>query len=127
GGLAAEWTDRRYKTEDLWAYRPLWNDPLQIPHAEKGSFIDSHIDRRLQEIGLDPAKRADRRTLIRRATFDLVGLPPTAEEIQRFLNDPEDEQPAFRKVIDRLLDSPHYGEHWGRHWLDVTRYADSSG
>ncbi len=75
--------------------------------------------------GLTPSRPADRRTLIRRVTFDLIGLPPTPEEIAAFEADPSPD--AFAKVVDRLLASPHYGERWGRHWLDVARYADSGG
>ena len=70
-------------------------------------------------------KPADKRTLIRRATFDLIGLPPTPEEVDAFLSDSSPD--AFAKVVDRLLASPHYGERWGRHWLDVARYADGEG
>ena len=77
--------------------------------------------------GLPMASAADRRTLIRRATYDLIGLPPTPEEVRAFVDDPLPDDRAFAKVVDRLLASPHYGEQWGRHWLDVTRYADSSG
>jgi hypothetical protein len=80
---------------------------------------------RLEAAGLKPSPPADRRTLIRRATFDLIGLPPTPEEIDAFLKD--DSPGAFAKVVDRLLASPAYGERWGRHWLDVARYADSNG
>src|SRR5262249_48201463 len=71
-----------------------------------------------------PAHRADKRTLIRRATFDLTGLPPSPDEVDAFLKD--DAPGAFARVVDRLLDSPHYGERWARHWLDVVRYAESS-
>ena len=68
---------------------------------------------------------ADRATLIRRVTYDLIGLPPSEEEVAAFIND---ERPgAFERVVDRLLESPHYGERWGRHWLDVARYADTKG
>ena len=77
---------------------------------------------RLEEKGLKPAPPADRRTLIRRATFDLIGLPPTPEEVEAFVNDPAPD--AFAKVVDRLLASPRYGQRWGRHWLDVVRYTD---
>src|SRR6185369_95533 len=75
--------------------------------------------------GLDPAPPADKRTLIRRATFDLTGLPPTPDEVRAFLDDARPD--AFARVVDRLLASPRYGERWGRHWLDVARYADSNG
>ena len=79
----------------------------------------------LEKKGLKPAPPADKRTLIRRATFDLTGLPPTPEEVNAFLADNSPD--AFAKVVDRLLASPHYGERWARHWLDVARYADSNG
>src|SRR5206468_8620441 len=89
------------------------------------SPIDRFILAKLDEKGLHPAPPADKRTLLRRATFDLIGLPPAPEEIGAFLAD--DSPDAFARVVDRLLASPHYGEHWGRHWLDVARYADTGG
>ena len=89
------------------------------------SLLDHFILAKLEAKGLTPAFAADRRTLIRRATFDLTGLPPTPEEIDAFIKD--NSTNAFAKVVDRLLASPHYGERWGRHWLDVARYADSNG
>ena len=87
--------------------------------------VDNFILAKLDENGLKPNPPADKRTLIRRATFDLIGLPPTPEEVQDFVNDPSPD--AFAKVVDRLLASPHYGERWGRHWLDVARYSDTKG
>ena len=87
--------------------------------------LDTFILAKLEEKGLKPAPPADRRTLIRRATFDLTGLPPTPQQVDAFL---ADKQPnAFERVVDRLLASPAYGERWGRYWLDVARYADSNG
>src|SRR4030095_6332726 len=87
--------------------------------------IDRFILARLDAVGLKPAIDADKRVLIRRATYDLIVLPPTPQEVQAFL---ADESPvAFEKVVDRLLASPHYGERWGRYWLDVVRYADTAG
>ena len=80
---------------------------------------------KLAENGLSPAPEADRRTLIRRLTFDLIGLPPTPDEIDDFLAD--DRPDAYERLVDRLLASPHYGEHWARHWLDLVRYAESDG
>lgn len=134
GGLDDDWTHRRYKSEDLWAWQPLRNPnvPVFSENVADGSAdamnpIDLFAWRRYREALLKPAPRADRRTLIRRATFDLTGLPPTPNEIEAFLKDPATDQAAFAKVIDRLLQSPHYGEQWGRHWLDVVRYADSAG
>jgi hypothetical protein len=107
-----------YKPEDLWAFRPL--RPF-----DKEKRIDDFVSARLAEKGLAPAPAADRRTLIRRVTFDLTGLPPTPEEIRAFVDDPAPN--AWDKLVDRLLASPHYGERWGRHWLDVVRYADTNG
>jgi cytochrome c553 len=87
--------------------------------------IDNFILARLEENSMKPNPPADKYTLIRRATFDLIGLPPTEEEVQRFLVD--DSPEAWTKVVDRLLASPRYGERWGRYWLDVARYADTKG
>ncbi|MCH5376667.1 MAG: DUF1549 and DUF1553 domain-containing protein, partial [Planctomycetes bacterium] len=130
GGLSEEWNRRTYAPENLWAYRPLVKPPVPSPHLEAAGDVhpvDAFIDHRLSELGLSAAPRADRRVLIRRATFDLIGMPPTSQEIAEFVNDPESDQRAFTTVIERLLASPHYGEQWGRHWMDVVRYADSSG
>jgi cytochrome c553 len=100
-----------------------------LPKVKNASWTQSPIDRfilaKLEAKGLKPAPPADRRTLIRRATFDLTGLPPTPAEIAAFLIDRK--PGAFERVVDRLLASPAYGERWGRHWLDVARYADSNG
>ncbi len=87
--------------------------------------IDRFILSRLEAAQMHPAPPADKRTLIRRATFDLIGLPPTPAEVDAFLADRSPQ--SFAKVIDRLLDSPHYGERWGRHWLDLVRYGDTNG
>ncbi|HEY0981435.1 DUF1553 domain-containing protein [Schlesneria sp.] len=95
--------------------------------AERLSFrtIDRLIDRKIAEAGIIPVAEADRRTLLRRLSFDLIGLPPTPQELQEFL---EDTSPhAYENVVDRLLGSPRYGERWARHWLDVVRYADTEG
>jgi hypothetical protein len=127
GGLSEEWTNRRYLPENLWAYQPLWSDPERILKKTDPNPVDVLINQRLSEVNLAPAPRADRKTLIRRATYDLLGLPPTHAEISDFVNDLADDKAAFNKVVERLLTSPHYGEQWARHWLDVVRYADSSG
>jgi hypothetical protein len=123
GGLDDAWTNRRYKPESLWGYQSL--DPPDVS-TDDGHPIDVLIARAMPD-GLAVAPPADRRTLIRRATFDLTGLPPTPAEVDRFVNDPRDDDRAFADVIERLLDSPHYGERMAQHWLDVVRYADSSG
>ena len=101
--------------------------PSPAAHASTSIVnpIDAFILARLQQKGLRPAPRADRRTLIRRATFDLTGLPPTPEEVEAFVSDRSPD--AWAKVVDRLLASPRYGERWGRYWLDVARYADTKG
>jgi cytochrome c553 len=111
----------------FWSFRPVKKrQPPVVEHADQvQTDIDRFILARLEAGGLTLSARADRRTLLRRITLDLIGLPPTATETDTFL---ADESPdAFAKVIDRLLNSPHYGERWGRHWLDVARYADSNG
>lgn len=126
GGLDSDWTNRRYKNEDLWAYQPLIA-PDAPTGFENVHPVDAFVNRKLESIGLEPAGPASRRILIRRATFDLIGLPPTPHEVDAFLNDPGSDDEAFAKVVDRLLNDPRYGEQWGRHWLDVVRYADSAG
>ena len=109
-----------------WAFQPV--NAIKAP-VDESSWACSDIDRfvinRLQAAGLKPNVDADRRALIRRASFDLLGLPPKPEEVQSFLNDRSTN--AFAKVVDTMLASPHYGERWGRHWLDLARYADTSG
>src|SRR5712691_5501822 len=113
--------------KQFWAFQPI-ADPLP-PRVNDERWIQSPIDRfilaELEVRGLRPAEVADKRTLIRRATFDLIGLPPTPDEVAEFLAD--DAPEAWARVIDRLLASPRYGERWGRHWLDVARYGDSNG
>ncbi|HEY2909658.1 MAG TPA: DUF1553 domain-containing protein, partial [Gemmataceae bacterium] len=116
------------KKLDLESARQFWSfKPLVKPAVPKDSSnpIDAFILAALKTKGLTPAPTADKRTLIRRVTYDLIGLPPTPEEIAAFL---EDESPdAFMKLVDRLLASSAYGERWGRHWMDVVRYADTAG
>jgi len=101
----------------------------EVPDVSESALVHNPIDAfllaRLNAKGIKPVPLTDKRSLIRRATFDLIGLPPTPEEVDHFLADHSAD--AFSKVIDRLLASPHYGERWGRHWLDVVRYADSNG
>jgi len=123
GGLADDWTNRRYKPKNLWAYQPLQKpEPPAVGHP-----VDAFINQQLTQLDLEPAPLADRLTLIRRVTYDLTGLPPTPDEVQNFLTDSLPDDKAFASVVERLLASLHYGEKWGQHWLDVVRYADSSG
>ena len=105
-----------------WAFQP----PVE-PKLPGGSAtpIDAFVAVKLAEQKLTPTARADKRTLARRAYFDLIGLPPTADELDTFEKDTSPN--AYEKLLDKLLASPHYGERWGRHWLDVARYADSKG
>ena len=111
----------------FWAFRPIVNH--QRPEVSDASWSKSDIDafvlQKLEAANLKPAADADQRTLIRRVYFDLIGLPPSPEEVTAFLQD--DSIEALTKVVDRLLESPQFGVHWGRHWLDVARYADSNG
>jgi hypothetical protein len=107
-----------------WAYRPLVRPPLP-PLADPSwplNEIDHFVLAKLEANGLRPVRPATKREWIRRATFDLIGLPPTPREVEAFLAD--ESSSAFETVIERLLGSPHYGERWGRHWLDVARYAE---
>jgi mono/diheme cytochrome c family protein len=129
GGRSPEWTGRKYRPEDVWAYRPLRHPAvpaLGAGAAPVNNPIDAFIRERLLEKGVArTAPPADRATLLRRVTLDLSGLPPTPEDTEAFLHD--DAPDAFARVVERLLASPHYGEQWARHWLDVVRYADTSG
>lgn len=113
--------------KNWWAFQPMRDyAPPQVKDAKwVKSPIDNFVLAKLEEKGLKPAPPADKLTLLRRATYDLTGLPPTTKEMNEFLADNSPD--AFRKVVDRLLASPRYGERWGRHWLDVARYADSTG
>jgi hypothetical protein len=107
-----------------WAFQPVRKPPL--PTVKTSNPIDAFVRARLEAAGLSPSPPADPRTLIRRLYFDLVGLPPTAEEVEDYVRaERAKPQAATAEVVDRLLASPHYGERWGRHWLDVARYADT--
>ena len=125
GALSPECADRKYKPEGLWAYQPVRKPTPPRPDADP-------IDALIAAEGPDgsapaPAPLAARVTLIRRATFDLTGFPPKPEEVEAFVQDARPGAEAFAAVIERLLESPHYGERMAQHWLDVTRYADSGG
>lgn len=123
-GLVLHETSKADKT--WWAYQPLhrvesWSEVESgISHP-----VDDFLNERLNGVGLEMNGPADRRELIRRATYDLTGLPPTPGEAEAFVNDESPD--AYRQLIDRLLASPHYGERWGRHWLDVVRFGESVG
>jgi len=113
------------QAESHWAFQPVHKPELpQLPEQTKlNTPIDAFVVHQLNEKNLSLSPEADRRTLIRRITFDLLGLPPTEGEIADFVNDKSPE--AYRNLVDRLLASPQFGERWGRHWLDIARYADT--
>jgi hypothetical protein len=110
-----------------WAFQPVGKQALPVVRDRSWpcTSVDKFILAKLEEKGLAPSPSADRRTLIRRATFDLLGLPPTPEDVAAFEADRGPD--AYERLVDRLLASPHYGERWGRHWLDVARFADTKG
>ena len=111
---------------DWWSLRPVSRP--KVPEVSSGwvrNPVDAFVLQALNEHGLEPAPEADRVRLIRRLSFDLTGLPPTPEEVDAFLADTKPD--AYERLVDRLLDSPRYGERWGRHWLDVVRFGESHG
>jgi mono/diheme cytochrome c family protein len=115
------------KAREFWSFQPLAT--TEPPAVKNEAWVRGDIDRfvlaKLEEKGLTPNSPAERRVLIRRAYFDLVGLPPTAEEVEKFIADPDPQ--AYEKLLDRLLENPHFGERWARHWLDAARFAESHG
>ncbi len=123
------WTERVVPEEakEYWAFQPL--QKVTPPAGEPNDWVRTPVDRfvwaKLQEQGIAPNPRAEKRTLLRRAYFDLIGMPPSVEEARAFLKDTSPD--AYEKLIERLLDSPHFGERWARHWLDVARFAESHG
>lgn len=123
------WTRRTIDEarREFWSFLPL--KKVEVPNPNGDTWSRTPADRfvlaKAQQQGVSPNPLADRRTLLRRAYLDLIGMPPPAEEVDRFLNDSDPE--AYSKLIDRLLESPHFGERWGRHWLDIARFAESHG
>ena len=117
----------RTRNPNHWAFQPPAKQPVPavVDTNWPQSALDHFVLAKLEAAELSPAAKADKRTLLRRVTFDVIGLPPSPEETDAFLAD--DSPNAFARVVDRLLASPQYGERWGRHWLDVARYADSNG
>ncbi len=119
--------DEQPETAKHWSFVPPHR--VELPAVKKQPWprnaIDYFILTRLEKEGIAPSPEADRVTLIRRLSLDLLGLPPTPEEVDGFVNDSQPD--AYERLVDRLLTSPHYGERWGRWWLDGARYADSNG
>lgn len=120
-------TPKKEEKNIHWAYQPIGR--VAPPAVKKSDLVRNPIDQfvlaELEKRGIAPSGEADRYTLIRRLNLDLLGLPPTIEEVDRFVNDSRPN--AYEELVDRLLKSPHFGERWGRHWLDMARYADSDG
>jgi mono/diheme cytochrome c family protein len=121
--FAIDWV----KAREHWAFKPVQSPPVPKVKNSRAVLlpVDAFILARLETNALSISPATDKRTLLRRASFDLIGLPPTAEEVEAFEKDKSPD--AFTKVVDRLLVSPHYGERWGRYWLDVARYSDTKG
>ena len=122
-----QWIDEGAQYETFWAFKTLESPPTPTLTDDQWSTsdIDRFVKRKLDDNGLAPQRRADRRTLIRRLSLDLTGLPPSSNEITEFLSDTSTD--AYEKVVDRLLKSPRFGEHIARHWLDLVRFADTNG
>lgn len=121
------WINEGAEYEAFWAFTPLSQSapPDNPDDSWSTSSIDKFVKRKLDEAGISPQATADRRTLLRRLSLDLTGFPPSREEFTNFLSDKSVN--AYEKVVDRLLDSPRFGEHMGRHWLDLVRFADTNG
>ncbi|MFO0013706.1 MAG: DUF1553 domain-containing protein [Planctomycetota bacterium] len=122
--------DRDVPDAQWWSFRPLVRPAVPTTSSTSDIIanpIDAFIVAKLNEKGLPQSPAADRRTLIRRLSFDLTGLPPTPEEIEAYITDPDSDAIAYRRVVDRLLESPRYGERWARHWLDVVHFGETHG
>ncbi|CAN0516916.1 unnamed protein product, partial [Laminaria digitata] len=125
--VLSQWVKAGVPWENHWAFEPLWaSDPPIVSRKRwPRNSIDHFVLAAQEKNGLSPAAEADKRTLLRRLTFDLHGLPPTPDELEDFLADKSEE--AYERVVDRLLASPRYGERWARHWLDVAHYGETHG
>lgn len=123
--LIRRWIEQGAEYQQHWSFIPPKRPQVPQLKTQTGSPIDTFVRARLEQEGLKPSPRADKATLCRRLSLDLIGLPPTMEELDAFLND--DSPHAYEKLVDRLLASPHFGEHRARYWLDAARYADTSG
>ncbi len=123
----AVWPEASAGRSSHWSFQPIARpEPPAVRNtAWPRSPLDRFVLARLEAQGIAPSPEADRYTLIKRLTYDLLGLPPETDEVDAFVNDTSPD--AYEKLVDRLLDSPHFGERWGRHWLDMARYADSDG
>ncbi|MEM7314861.1 MAG: DUF1549 domain-containing protein, partial [Planctomycetota bacterium] len=120
---ATSWEAIRDSRKNWWSFQPIAS--VEPPKRSATHEVDRFVHQRLAEAKLSPSKQADRQTLIRRATFALTGLPPTIEQLETFQGD--ERADAFERLVDKLLDSPAFGERWARHWMDWVRYAESHG
>ncbi|MFN3150379.1 PSD1 and planctomycete cytochrome C domain-containing protein [Bremerella sp.] len=127
GGTPQSNFDLEQRKSEFWVWQPIADAKVPIVEGREWprNAIDHYILAKLEDAGLKPSQDADRTAILRRLYFDLIGLPPTPEEVEAFLSD--DDPQAVERVVDRLLDSPRFGERWGRHWLDLVRYAESHG
>ena len=123
----SQWVENGAKWENHWSYEPI--KETKVPEVSKDEWsqnpIDAFVISKQEELGLKPSLEADKRTLIRRLTYDLHGLPPSPEQTEDFIND--DSPDAYDKLVDKLMDSPRFGERWARHWLDVVHYGETHG
>ena len=131
GGLGDEWTYRRYPLEDVWAFQPVTKPEslggVLTDQASGEHAIDAFVDAKRNAAGFEPAPLADPAVLTRRIFFDLVGLPPTPEQLGQWVPRLAESEATVAELVDVLLASPEYGERWGQHWLDIARYADTGG
>ena len=111
--------------ETWWSLKPISRPAIPSAAPKTQNPIDAFIQAKLAQNNLTPSPEADRRTLIRRLYFDLIGLPPTPPQIEQFVSSPD--PLAYEKLVDQLLDSPRYGERWARYWLDIVHYGDTHG
>ncbi len=132
GGIVVQKSIDIDKGRQFWCFRPV--EPVERPKVKDAAWprsdVDGFILAQLDDQGLKPVADADARSLVRRLSFDLIGLPPTAEQIADFearMAESKNPQSAIESLVDELLSSPQFGEHWGRHWLDIARYAESNG
>jgi hypothetical protein len=128
GGALGDVAAINERAKSHWSFQPIRHSkPPTAPDDWSFTSLDAFLRQKMVAAGVEPAPDADRATLLRRVSFDLIGLPPTPEDADAFQADPDATPLAFAKVVDRMLASPRYGERWGRHWLDVARYADTKG
>ena len=127
GKAKGEGFDLQKRYDEHWSWRPVTRPA--VPAVTNASWARTDVDRfilkEVEAAGLQPAAEAERRVWLRRVCFDLIGLPPTPEQLTAFLND--EKEGSYERVVDELLESPHYGEKWARHWMDLVRYADTYG